>query len=141
MCVSPPRFFLQVTQYVAEYWNTISNAILCVGALCGLYQVRKHKLETRFEYYILFYIFYIYISYFYREPLSTVHFHIFQDSHLLLVSAPDRRRIDPFPRDAKIRDAIAGRAAHDMGDRFVHLRAVAGEEDDEMSGFCWWIES
>ena len=38
-----------MTQYVAEYWNTISNAILCVGALCGLYQVRKHKLETRFE--------------------------------------------------------------------------------------------
>ncbi len=130
MCVSPPRFFFQVTQYVAEYWNTISNAILCVGALCGLYQVRKHKLETRFE-----------CPIFYWEPLSTVQFHIFQDSHLLPVSAPDRRRIDPFPRYPQVRDATAGRAAHDMGDRFVHLRAVAGEEEDEMPGFCWWTES
>ena len=65
-CASHPHgFFFQVTQYVAEYWNTISNAILCVGALCGLYQVRKHKLETRFEYPI-----------FYREALSTVQLHI-----------------------------------------------------------------
>ncbi len=73
--------------------------------------------------------------------MSTVQFHIFQDSHLLPVSAPDRRRIDPFPRDPQVRDAIAGRAANDMGDRFVHLRAVAGEEEEERSGFCCWMES
>lgn len=39
----------QVTHYVAEYWNTLSNAVLCLGALYGLVQVRKHQMETRYE--------------------------------------------------------------------------------------------
>jgi len=39
----------QVTDYVAEFWNTVSNLSMIVPACYGLWSVRKEALETRFH--------------------------------------------------------------------------------------------
>ena len=40
-------FFLQVTIYIAEFWNTITNLSMIVPALYGLSNVLKQGLERR----------------------------------------------------------------------------------------------
>ena len=37
-----------VTFYIAEFWNTISNALLIIVGIVGIYLMRKHKMDTRF---------------------------------------------------------------------------------------------
>ena len=42
-------FVLQVSWYIAEWWNTVSNMSLIVPALYGIIQARRYRLELRLE--------------------------------------------------------------------------------------------
>lgn len=39
----------EICNYIAEFWNTLSNLLMVVLALFGLYTVHKYKFETRFS--------------------------------------------------------------------------------------------
>ena len=39
-----------VTEYIAEFWNTISSIIIMAIGLFGLYLTIRHKLDLRFQF-------------------------------------------------------------------------------------------
>lgn len=53
----PPLFYLQVTFYVAEFWNTLSNAFIVVPPIFGLLEARRHVYESRWGTNPIFYFF------------------------------------------------------------------------------------
>jgi hypothetical protein len=40
-------FLFQMTQYIAEFWNTLTNLWMIVPPLHGLYYAYKYKFERR----------------------------------------------------------------------------------------------
>ncbi len=45
--VFPFFFVFQVTPYIAEFWNTVSNVWMIVPPLYGLWDARRQRLETK----------------------------------------------------------------------------------------------
>ena len=41
-------YSFQISYYIAEFWNTLTNLAMIIPALKGLYEVRRQKFESWF---------------------------------------------------------------------------------------------
>lgn len=117
---------LQVSPYVAEFWNTISNVVMIVAALRGFYDVHTQGFEKRYSICI--------DDVDDAKWLLTMRF--FQVSLLFCIFARCRSWVVVFPHDAQVRNAAPWRAAHGVGrmhPRLLHVSSANSSQRREQT--------